>query len=675
MKATPNSFGHVPEDPALRTTARHADGPLVRRARQARHRAAAWLLQRQCEAGNWCGTLQGDASLESDYILLLAWLKREHSAPAQKAAASIRRQQEPHGGWSLFPGGDLDISCSVKAYFALKLTGQDPHVEFMQRARDAMLCHGGAAAVDDVTRFFLALLGQISYDRCPALPPEFILPPTWLPWNLDRRDVCSQDLLVPLSIVWSRQPLRKIKLDDGIGELFLNESDRRPEIPAGETKLGQRSFNTDDRAVTWLERHGIRPLRKRALKRAEHWITNRLVARDGLDAELTTVLWNVVALKCLDHDDHSPEVSYCHERLNELIVEEEATIRLQPGKSPLADTACALQALAAAQVDPAADAWRRAADWLLETQLSRTGEGTRATAGIGESQRTRPEIGDTTLFLQALHAPFERGQLPSGQPIAGLVVSARFPDLRQARAAASRTDRLLETCEQARRWLLATQHSAGSWGSTGTHSPAGFWSQVRFPGKASSNDTGSPDVTGQALHALGIWGMTVGDPAVDRAVEYLRDTQESDGSWFGRWGVNYVYGTWLALTGLSEVNVPREDPAVVRGAHWLLSHQQENGAWGESPRSYSASTTRGHGPTTASQTAWALLGLMAAGLEKHSAVERGMRYLLDHQSPTGAWRECEFTATWTPQRAYVRNQLSAVYFPLLAVSRWLQLFV
>ena len=329
-------------------------------------RTRRWLLEHQHADGHWVAELEGDTILESEYILLLAFLGRHTEDVARKAARYILGKQREAGGWTTHPGGPVDISVSVKAYFALKLTGYDPSSEPMQRARRAILAHGGADAVNSFTRFYLALLGQISYAECPAVPPEALLLPRWFPINLYRVSSWSRTIIVPLSIMWACRPVTELEPRLGISELFLKPPSQWPPLrcPGQNGRTGllswDRFFRTLDRGLKFLERRGWMPLRRRALRRAEQWVVERFAASEGLGAIFPPMVWSIIALKCLGYADDSPEIRYCHEHLDGLIIEEDDTVRLQPCKSPVWDTAITLRALASSGLEPDHAASRQA---------------------------------------------------------------------------------------------------------------------------------------------------------------------------------------------------------------------------------------------------------------------------------------------------------------------------
>ncbi len=650
--------------------------------RRAIHRTRHWLLGQQWEDGSWCAELEGDTILESETILLLAFLGHEDSELAGRCAAYLVEKQLPDGGWSMYPGGGVEVSGSVKAYFALKLSGHDPSAEYMQRARKAILAHGGADAVNSFTRYYLALLGQISYEQCPAVPPEIVLSPKWCPANLYAVSSWSRTIIVPLSIISALRPVRRLTPRLGIRELFLREPEdwpalRCPGLPGGTGLLSwDRVFRTIDRLAKWCQRHRLLPLRRKALAAAEQWMIARFDQSDGLGAIYPPIVWSVVALKCLGYPDDSPEVQYCRQQLQDLVLEDEqsGTARLQPCKSPVWDTPITIRALAASGMRPDNPAIREAIEWLLARQITRRGDWAE-TVDVEPggwcfeyANDSYPDCDDTAMALLALQTQFSdaaagHAALPPELQLADETREEALQRIASMEQTVSAIDRGLQ-------WLLAMQNRDGGWGAFDRNNDREFLCHVPFADHNAMIDPSTPDLTGRVLEALAQLGHRLGDPAVDRAVAYVRQTQNADGSWFGRWGVNYIYGTWQSLAGLIAVGVPIDDPAVVAGANWLLAHQQACGGWGESPDSYEFPHLRGQGSTTASQTAWALMGLLAAGFHDHPAVTRGIRYLLLMQNDDGTWDEPEFTGTGFPRVFYLRYHYYPIYFPLLALSQW-----
>lgn len=616
---------------------------------EAIERASQWLLSQQRDDGHWCGELEGDSILESEYILLLAYLGRERSDDALAAARCLLDQQLPSGGWAMYPGGDLEVSGSVKAYFALKLTGHDPNAEYMQRAKAAIRNAGGADAINSFTRFYLALLGQISYDHCPAVPPELILLPDWSPINIYRMSAWSRTIVVPLSIMWAHRPVRQIESERGIGELFLYPPEQWPELRCPGLNQQRRWFTWEfffrsaDRTLKTLERHGIKPLRAHALRKATRWMLERCQDSDGLGAIFPPIIWSVVALKCLGYADDSPEQLANLAELDKLKVREGDRVWLQPCLSPVWDTGITLRALAATGYAAEDESLSRGIQWLLDREIRTLGDWSRRIrcepGGWAFEYRNRfyPDIDDTIMALMAL---------------------------RETNASGSQ-----RAVDRAIGWTLAMQNRDGGWGAFDRDNDAEFLCRVPFADHNAMIDPSTPDITGRVLEALASWGISRGHTAVERAIAYIRRTQEPDGAWFGRWGVNYIYGTWQVLGGLIAAGVPQNDPTIRRGAQWLLDHQQPGGSWGESADTYAQPELRGRGKATPSQTAWALLGLIAAGYAQSTAVQQGVQYLLDTQSLDGTWDETEFTGTGFPRVFYLRYHYYRVYFPLMALAK------
>jgi squalene-hopene/tetraprenyl-beta-curcumene cyclase len=627
-------------------------------------------LDQQDEDGSWCAELEGDTILESETVLMLAFLGREDTPLAQRAAAYLVRKQLPEGGWAKFPGGRLDIAGSVKAYFALKLTGHDPKAEFMERARRAIRAHGGADAVNSFTRFYLALLGQISYEHCPAVPPEMVLLPRWFPVNLYAISAWSRTIVVPLSIVAALEPVRPIEQDRGIHELFLRDPEhwpplRCPGLPGGTGWFSwDHFFRVINRVLKFGQRKGLMFWRKRAIEAARNWILARFEKSDGLGAIFPPVVFSTVALKALGYADDSPEVAECLKQLERLAIEDpsDGTARVQPCFSPVWDTGLVMRALAVSGVPSDDPAISRGAEWLRSRQTTKPGDWNHTVdAAPGGwffeyANQFYPDVDDTAMSLMALQTLFQHAQgssldIEPGSNPSGL------------KSSVAAIDRGL-------RWMLAMQNRDGGWGAFDRNNDRHFLCYVPFADHNAMIDPSTADLCGRVLEALGKLGRRLGDPHVDRAVAFVRSNQEADGSWFGRWGVNYIYGTWQALTGLVEVGVPQDDPAVVAGARWLLAHQQASGGWGESPNSYERPELRGQGQVTASQTAWAVLGLIAAGMAEHPAVLRGVRYLTQTQNHDGTWSESQFTGTGFPCVFYLRYHYYPIYFPLMALAQW-----
>jgi len=664
-------------------------------------RTQEWMLRAQHPEGYWVGELEGDTILESEYILLLAFLGRERSEPARQAANYLQRQQLPEGGWALYPGGPLEISASVKAYFALKLTGSAPDAEYMVRARNAILQAGGAERVNSFTRYYLALLGVISYRQCPAVPPELILIPRWMPFNIYEMSAWSRTIIVPLSILWAYRPSRQLPPELGIRELFRGRPEDLPVTMDKSESLDdlsrktwinwERVFRGVDVGLKLLDAMRIRPLRRWAVNRAKEWVLARFQGSDGLGAIFPPIVWSVVALKCLNYADDSPEVQTALRELEGLFLRDGDTLRLQPCKSPVWDTAISLLAIREAGLSPDHQAIRRGIRWLLSKEIRRPGDWSVLNPGAASggwcfefNNDFYPDVDDTSMVLMALcrclpplgeqiwSAEFLLGEWSphEADKDAAAVVTARSSSPQAAFGELEAVTPQLTAIWRGARWVLAMQGRDGGWGAFDPNNNREIFTRVPFADHNAMIDPSTVDLTARMLEMFSDLSLPPAHPAVARAIEFVNKGQEPDGCWYGRWGVNYIYGTWQALVGLTSIGVPKGDSRVRRAVEWLKSKQQASGGWGETPRSYDEPALRGTGPATASQTAWALLGLMSAGEVHSDEVRRGVEYLLETQREDGSWDEDSFTGTGFPRVFYLKYHLYRVYFPLMALGRY-----
>jgi squalene-hopene/tetraprenyl-beta-curcumene cyclase len=676
---------------------RAVDEPLM----TAIERTRAYLLGEQHSDGYWVGELEGDTILESEYILLLAYLGRENSDVARKAAAYILKQQLPHGGWSSYPGGPLEISGSVKAYFALKVTGHSPDADYMVRARQAIHAAGGAERINSFTRYYLALLGALSYRQCPAVPPEIMLVPKWAPFNIYEMSAWSRTIVVPLSILWAYKPVRTLPAELGIRELFLGRPDDLPVTMPKSEQLDNLSrptridwhafFRRVDLALKFVDRFRLSPLRRLAVRRAERWMCERFANSDGLGAIFPPIVWSVVALKCLGRSDDSPEVKNALAELDALMIEEDGAIRLQPCKSPVWDTALATISLREAGVSADHPSIRKSIRWLLAKEVRRRGDWStlRQAPEPGAwcfefNNEFYPDTDDTCMVLMALcrslprigqrnwRADFLLGnwsQHPNDEDAAA-IVSARGESSHEAFQQVEAAAPQLNAIWRGTRWILAMQGRDGGWGAFDPDNRREIFTLVPFADHNAMIDPSTVDLTGRMLELFGDLKIGRDHPAVQQAIKFVWKGQETDHCWYGRWGVNYVYGTWQTLVGLAAVGVPIMDARIRLAADWLKSKQQEDGGWGETPRSYDEPSLRGYGPTTASQTAWAVMGLLAAGEVDSEAVRRGVDYLVQTQNVDGTWDEPWFTGTGFPRVFFLKYHLYRIYFPLMALARY-----
>lgn len=666
--------------------------------------ARDWLLERQHIEGYWIGELEGDTILESEYILLLAFLGRGQSEIAQQCARTIVQEQLPTGGWGLYPGAPLEISASVKAYWTLKITGHDPQAEYMVRAREAIRNAGGAERVNSFTRFYLALLGIISYRQCPAVPPELMFIPSWMPFNIYEMSAWSRTIVVPLSLIWAFQPVVHLPREHQIDELFLNGPENLPvTMPPSDQLDGMKAksrvnwhriFGAIDVSWKWLERLHLTPLRRWAIRKAANWMLARFESSDGLGAIFPPIIWSIISLKCLGYSEDSPEVLTALNELEKLTVKQGDSAHLEPCRSPVWDTAISVIALREAGLAADSIPLKLAVDWLLSKEVRQPGDWSVRKPDVEPAgwyfefnNEFYPDIDDTIMTTMALAkclpgdshaawtAEFVLGERvtsrlePGWAPVNTIVFGTTSSGTR-ATADLDRMEPMLKAIERAVRWVSSMQCRDGGWAAFDADNDRELFTRVPFADHNAMIDPPTSDITARTLEMFGRLGVSIQHPSLQKALQFVWNDQQDDHAWYGRWGVNYIYGTWQVLVGLTAIGVPATDRRLRAGGHWLKKMQQPCGGWGETPRSYDQPELRGQGTPTASQTAWALMGLMAIGEVNSPEVERGVQFLLDHQEPDGTWIEPEFTGTGFPRVFYLRYHLYRHYFPLMALGRY-----
>jgi squalene-hopene/tetraprenyl-beta-curcumene cyclase len=693
------------------------------RVERALQTARDWLLARQAPDGHWCGELQGDTILESEYILLLAFMGQGQTQRAKEAAAYMLDQQQPHGGWALFPGGPLEISASVKAYLGLKITGHDPNAEYMVRARNAIVSAGGVERINSFTRYYLAMLGLIEYELCPAVPPELILLPTWAPFNIYEMSAWSRTIIVPLSLLWAFRPVHKLPPEHGIDELYASPQKTLPRRLRGVNTEGQRGwidwaafFLRVDQAIKFGERLGLKPFRKHAVHLAEQWILERLQDSDGLGAIFPPIIWTIIGLKSMGYADDSTVIQEQLGELEKLVIREEGKVRLQPCKSPVWDTVISVIALRDAGVPRKHPAIQKSVSWILSKECRRRGDwassrpNTEAGGWYFEYRNDfYPDVDDTCMTLIALSRCLPEGfgtewtfeflrdptpplspLSPGGNGAGGegnrpptlnshpstlnllTLFSGRSATADAALAELNQLEPMLAAIRRGIGWLRAMQSRDGGWGAFDADNTREVFTKVPFADHNAMIDPSTADITARVLESFACLKLPADQPWIQQALNFVWRDQQPDHCWFGRWGVNYIYGTWQVLVGLTQLGVPATDQRLRRAVDWLKSKQHACGGWGETPQTYDDPSLRGTGIPTASQTAWAVLGLIAAGEAASDACRRGIQFLLDTQQPDGTWDEAEFTGTGFPRVFYLRYHLYRHYFPLMALGRYLR---
>jgi len=609
------------------------------------------LFSLQHEDGHWCGELEGDTILESEYILTLHFLGRAGER-TRKAARYLKEKQLPEGGWSIYPGGPAEVSSSVKAYFALKLEGEPPDSADLSRARRAILGLGGIEACNSFTKIYLAIFGQFDWSRCPAVPPELVLLPDRFPLSIYRMSSWSRAIVVPLSIIWAKKPSFSVPPEASIPELSVRTRGHlRGSRPGPREQAWRIAFDTLDRVLKAVERSPWKPLRQRALRRAAEWTEARLPDTDGLGAIFPPIVNTIFAFRALGVPADDPRVSSQVDQLEKLTIEEEETLRVQPCFSAVWDTALGIHALVESGVPESDERLLRAAAWLIDREVR----------VAGDWARNVPDTPPGGWFFEYRNA-FYPDTDDTAEVLAALA-RVKFTDPEEDRRRTGALARGL-------RWQLAMQNADGGWGAFDRGCDHDVLTFVPFADHNAMIDPSCEDITGRSLDALGRLGVPATDDSVKNAVRFLRGKRDADGTWYGRWGCNYLYGTWLALRGLRRAGEPLSSPCFADAARWVRGRQNADGGWGELPRSYDDPAQKGIGPSTPSQTAWALLALFCAGETESAAVLRGVEYLVDAQRADGAWEDPFWTGTGFPKVFYLKYHLYATFFPLWALATY-----
>jgi squalene-hopene/tetraprenyl-beta-curcumene cyclase len=628
-----------------------------------------WLLSLQHPDGYWCGELEADSMLEADYIFMHTLLGTGDPGRMSRALNEILRHQNADGGWSLYPGGPSNVNYGVKCYLALKLMGWTAENPVLVKARENVLSLGGVTECNTFTKIYLCALGQYDYDAVPAVPPEIVLFPDWFYFNIYEISAWSRAILVPLSIIYAKKPFKKLTPEQGIDELFVGGRENADLHLRWDKKhpfSWRNVFLFLDRVAHLAERVHIRPLRKVALKKAEQWILEHFERSDGLGAIYPAMLNAIVALRCLGYSADDPQVIRAVDEFERLGIDcpegtkdyPTPTFRMQPCFSPVWDTAQVLSTLGECGLPRTDERLVKAADWLLSKEIRYKGDWSHNVKNVDAScwcfffnNDHQPDVDDTgevLLALKAVDNPRERYQH--------------------------------ETTQRAIEWVFAMQCKAGGWASFDKDNTKKIFESIPFADHNAMIDPPTVDITGRILEMLASYGYTRRDERVEKAVQFILREQEPDGSWFGRWGVNYLYGTFLVLRGLKAVEYDSYEPSVQQAAEWIRMVQNPDGGWGETCGTYDDPSKRGVGPSTPSQTAWALLGLLAANDTRSDSVAKGIRWLVERQTDEGTWTEWAegrngesvYTGTGFPRVFYLGYHMYRDYFPLLALTTYKQ---
>jgi squalene-hopene/tetraprenyl-beta-curcumene cyclase len=614
-------------------------------------KAAAALLALQKPNGHWVFELEADVTIPAEYILLRQYLAEpDDPALERKIAVYLRRIQGKHGGWPLFHEGPFDMSASVKAYFALKMIGDPVSAPHMARAREAIRARGGAARANVFTRVLMALFGFIPWRAVPVMPVEIMLLPKWFPFHLDKISYWSRTVIVPLLVLQALKPKARNPRQVAIDELFLEP----PHTVGPAPKAAQQKaswfwfFRVVDVVLRALDPHSPWRVRTRAIEQARAWVVEHLNGEDGLGAIFPAMANSVMMFDVLGYPESHPHRAIARRSIEKLLVVHEHEAYCQPCVSPIWDTGLTCHALFELGDATARTQACKALEWLATKQVldvkgdwaARRPNTPPGGWAFQYANPHYPDVDDTAVVVLAM----DRSAQPQFRP----------------------------SIDAAEKWILGMQSGKGGWGAFDADNEYYYLNNIPFADHGALLDPPTEDVTARCVSMLAQIGeQGRNDAAMKEAIDYLRGTQMPDGSWYGRWGMNYIYGTWSVLCALNAVGLDHGSPEYRKAVVWLVKIQNADGGWGEDGSSYKLDY-RGYerAPSTPSQTAWALLGLMAAGERDHPAVERGIAYLARTQGEDGFWNEPRYTATGFPRVFYLRYHGYAKFFPLWALARY-----
>lgn len=625
---------------------------LVDTADKAAARAADALSALQRDDGHWLFELEADATIPAEYILLRHYLAEPVDAVLEaKIARYLRRiQSDAHHGWPLYHGGEFDVSATIKAYYALKMIGDPVDAPHMARARAAVLAAGGAETCNVFTKIQLALFGAGSWDVVPTMPAELILLPRWFPVHLSKMSYWARTVIVPLLVLAAKRPLARNPRGILVEELYSGRPAALGTQAADAKRVWRAAFGALDVVLKRAEPLWPERLRARAVQACVDFVVTRLNGEDGLGAIYPAMANSVMMFDCLGYPPDHPHRAIARASVEKLLVVGEEEAYCQPCLSPVWDTALAAHAMLEAG-GPANEARALAAlDWLRPLQELEV---------KGDWAEVKPDVRPGGWAFQYANAHY-----PDLDDTAVVVMA-------MARARGLSGARFDESVARGKEWTVGLQSRDGGWGAFDADNSYHYLNNIPFADHGALLDPPTADVSARCVSMLAQLGEPADSARMRAAVAYLTNEQETDGSWFGRWGVNYIYGTWSALCALGAANLGPDHPAICKGAEWLRAIQNPDGGWGEDCRSY-ALDYAGYtpAPSTASQTAWALLGLMAAGAVDDPAVERGVAWLARHQQADGLWEQDVYTGGGFPRVFYLRYHGYPKYFPLWAMARY-----
>ena len=629
--------------------------PLPTRVQAALQRSQEFLLSEQKPEGYWVGELMVDSTLVSDTVAYHHWNGKVDAAWQRKAVNQLFSMQLPDGGWNIYFGGPSEVNATIKAYLALKLAGVSVTDRRMLKAREMALHLGGVPRMNTFSKLYLALIGLYSWEYVPTIPCEVLLIGKWFHVNFWDMSNWSRGMLVPLAIINHFKPTRPVHVT--LDELYPDGIHERDLALAPDPeKISLRNFflwlDRLHKLAEWFAEHSIHPFRKTALKKCEHWMLERFEGSDGLAAIFPAMLNALIALKALGYSDEHPEVIRAAHELKKLEHETEDSVRIEPCFSPVWDTAIVAICLRESGVPEDHPAMKKAAEWLMEKEIRFAGDWIHKNPAKVEpsgwvfeyANQWNPDVDDTAMVLLALR------KIPTDNP--------------QKRDAAF---------QRGLKWMMTFQCRDGGWAAFDKDCTNNILEKVPFADHNAMLDPECADITARILELLGYEGWSRGHQQIADALDYVKSEQEEDGSWYGRWGVNYIYGTWQVLRGMRALRLDMKEAWLQRGRAWLESVQHDDGGWGERCNTYDDPVFKGQGPSTASQTAWAVMGLCAFDDPENPALIRGIEYLVQTQNADGSWTEHETTGTGFPKVFYLKYDMYRNAWPLLALATYRQI--
>ncbi len=628
------------------------------RLSKAAGKASRALLNLQHPDGHWCFELEADCTIPAEFIMLMHYMDEIDTGLEQRLANFIRSNQLTDGSWPLYQGGDMDLSCSVKCYLALKLVGDDVASQHMLSAKKRILAAGGAAHANVFTRITLALFEQVPWRAVPYIPPEIMHLPAWFPFNLNKIAYWSRTVMVPLLIIYAHKPKAVNPRQVNIAELFTTPPEQEQNYFLKPSVLHSLFLGIERGALNLIEPVMPGIMRKSALRKAEQWFIERLNGDDGLGAIFPAMANAYMALHCLGYAADDPLVLQCRKSIHKLIIEIDAeSAYCQPCVSPVWDTGWAAVALLSPGSNPVeTDAARyresvnSAIDWLLERQIKEFS---------GDWKLHAPHVACGGWAFQYAN-PHYPDLDDTGMVVALLQVAGR-DELYQ------------DEINQALDWLVALQSDDGGFAAFDANNTAYYLNCIPFADHGALLDPPTEDVTGRVLMALALQNRVQDQQAINDCIDYLRRSQQADGSWWGRWGTNYIYGTWSAIAGLIFAGEDPQQEYIQRAVAFLLRQQQDSGSWGESNDSYVPELKHGHYRGTSWHTSWALLALMICGETDRPEVAAGIEWLLSQQRDDGLWHDPWHNAPGFPRVFYLKYHGYSAYFPTWTLNRYLQL--